>query len=103
VGGGQPGGRTLVSGPTGVAEHAPGVHADVDEGSATVPDRRRSGMSTRSRSVRPSMATQRSAAHGRASRHMGQILGPPGMTTSAVTLKPWRPYKARFRSLEDSR
>jgi hypothetical protein len=34
---------------------------------------------------------------------MGQILGPPGIATSPVTSKPRRPYKARFRSLDDSR
>ena len=54
-------------------------------------------------SVRAGTATQRSTAQRRASRHMSQILGPLGMMTSLVTSKPWRPYKARFRSFDDSR
>ena len=34
---------------------------------------------------------------------MGQILGPPEIATSLVISKPWRPYKAMFRSFDDSR
>jgi hypothetical protein len=55
------------------------------------------------RAVGMSPDSQRPSAHRWGSRHMGQIFGPPGIATSLVISKPWRPYKARFRSLDDSR